>query len=345
MATIEFIPVDENQRWDSIVTGFPNYDVYYLNGYVRGFQLHGDGEPFLLYYHTKALRAIYVFMRRHTAIDGLYDAITPYGYGGVLFDGDTTEDNLRDFYSDYVTAMRGMHVVCNFVRYHPVLRNADPMRSLSTVVDLGETIVMELQSEEVIWDNITSKHRNMIRKASKNGVSIHHAKDPALFENFRQIYNATMDSDEADEYYYFKPEFYESIQRDLLGHCEMFYAVCDEKIVAMSIMLFANGRLNYHLSGSDYEYRRVAPSNLLLYEAALWGCHQGMKTFHLGGGVGSGQDGLYKFKAGFNRNSDCRFSIGKEIFDQKGYDQLVEVCRQARDDFDPNSTFFPVYRQ
>lgn len=154
-----------------------------------------------------------------------------------------------------------------------------------------------------------------------------------------------MDSDDADEYYYFKPEFYETIHRDLSQHYEMFYAVCDEKIVAMSIMLFANGRLNYHLSGSDYEYRRVASSNLLLYEAALWGCRQGMKTFHLGGGVGSGQGGLYKFKAGFNRNSDCRFSIGKEIFDQKGYDQLVEVCRQARDDFDPNSTFFPVYRQ
>lgn len=49
-----------------------------------------------------------------------------------------------------------------------------------------------------------------------------------------QIYNATMDSDEADEYYYFKPEFYESIQRDLSEHYEMFYAVCDEKIIAMS---------------------------------------------------------------------------------------------------------------
>ena len=52
----------------------------------------------------------------------------------------------------------------------------------------------------------------------------------------------------------------------------------------------------------------------------------------MGGGVGSGYDGLYEFKVGFNRNSDCRFSTGREIFDQEAYDQLVEVCRQARDD-------------
>lgn len=65
----------------------------------------------------------------------------------------------------------------------------------------------------------------------------------------------------------------------------------------------------------------------------------------MGGGVGSGYDGLYEFKVGFNRNSDCRFSIGKEIFDQEAYDQLVEVARKTRADFDPNSTFFPIYRQ
>ena len=77
-------------------------------------------------------------------------------------------------------------------------------------------------------------------------------------------------------------------------------------------MLYGNKQMHYHLSGSLIEYRNLAPSNLLLYKAALWGCEQGFKTFHLGGGVGSGEDGLYKFKAAFNRNSNYQFSIGKE---------------------------------
>ena len=92
------------------------------------------------------------------------------------------------------------------------------------------------------------------------------------------------------------------------------------------------------------EYRNLAPSNLLLYKAALWGCEQGYKTFHLGGGVGSGEDNLYKFKAAFNRNSDYQFSIGKQIFDHEKYNQLIEE-RASRDiHFNRESNYFPVYR-
>ena len=95
-----------------------------------------------------------------------------------------------------------------------------------------------------------------------------------------------MDKDNAEEYYYFEEEFYKSIHEDLSGHYEMFYAVYEGQIIAMSIILFANRQMHYHLSGSMIEYRNLAPSNLLLYEAALWGCKQGYRTFHLGGGVG-----------------------------------------------------------
>ena len=124
----------------------------------------------------------------------------------------------------------------------------------------------------------------------------------------------------------------------------MFWAEYDGKIIAMSIMIFANGRLNYHLSGSDIEYRNLAPSNLLLYKAALWGCEKGMKTFHLGGGVGSGEDNLFKFKIAFNRFSDYQFSIAKHIFDKEIYDRLVEERASRDSEFNRESRFFPVYR-
>ena len=102
--------------------------------------------------------------------------------------------------------------------------------------------------------------------------------------------------------------------------------------------------MHYHLSGSLLEYRHLAPSNLLLYKAALWGCEQGFKTFHLGGGVGSGADSLYKFKAAFNKMSDYQFSIGKQVFDQERYDELVKICKDSDPNFDETSHFFPLYR-
>lgn len=341
---IQIIDITDRKRWDDIVCSFSNHDVYYLSGYVRAFEIHGDGTPQLLYYEQDGLRAIYVYMKRETAIEGWFDSITPYGYGGVLFEGDTSETNLKTFWNAYVQKMKEESIVCNFVRYHPVLANAVPMKEVSEVIDLGKTVAFHLDSPEVIWQNIVPKNRNMIRKAEKNGIEIHHAADMALFKDFVQIYNATMDKDHAEEYYYFGDEFYKSIHEDLNGHYEMFYATYEGKIIAMSIMLFANKQMHYHLSGSVLEYRNLAPSNLLLYKAALWGCEHGYKTLHLGGGVGSGEDNLYKFKAAFNRESDYQFSIAKMIFDLEKYDALVAE-RAARDTmFNKESKFFPIYR-
>ena len=336
--------INEAVLWDEIVKSFAQYDVYYLSGYVRAFIINGDGEPQLLYYEGDGLRAIYVYMKRKTAIEGYYDSITPYGYGGVLFEGDMTDENKGAFWREYLKVMEQEHIVDNFVRYHPVLKNAEPMKSISNVIDLGKTIALDLTSPGAIWDNIISKNRNMIRKAEKNGIEIRHGKDLALFEDFRRIYNATMEKDNAEEYYFFGEKFYESIHNDLHDNYEIFYAVLDGEIIAMSIMLFANNQIHYHLSGSMIEYRNLAPSNLLLYKAALWGCEQGFKTFHLGGGVGSGEDNLYKFKAAFNRKSDYQFSIGKQVFDQEMYDELVALRASQDAEFDKERKYFPLYR-
>lgn len=341
---IQIFDMTQRKEWDEVVRSFAEYDVYYLSGYVRAFEIHGDGEPQLLYYEANGLRAIYVYFKRTTAIEGIFDSITPYGYGGVLFEGDMQEENLKAFWTAYMEKMKELNIVDNFVRYHPVLANAVPMKEVSEVIDLGKTVAFHLDSPEVIWENIIPKNRNMIRKAEKNGIEIHHAHDMSLFADFIRIYNATMDKDNAEEYYYFGEEFYKSIHEDLDGNYEMFYATLDGQIIAMSIMLFANKQMHYHLSGSMMEYRNLAPSNLLLYKAAVWGCEQGYKTFHLGGGVGSGEDNLYKFKAAFNRKSDYQFSIAKMVFDHEKYDALVEE-RAARDlEFNRESKFFPLYR-
>lgn len=341
---VSILDLSQAAEWDRLVRSFIKYDIYYLSGYVKAFYLHGDGDPFLMYYSSPELRAIYVYMRRPTAIEGVYDSVSPYGYGGVLFEGNTSEENLQVFWTEYVGMMQQKGIVDNFVRYHPVIGNADSLRGISSVIDIGKTIAIDLSSEKIIFENLTSKNRGKIRKAQKNGVEIRHGRDPELFEQFKEIYRVTMDADDATAYYYFKDDFYRSICQDLADHYEMFYAVFEEKIIAMAIMLFANGRMHYHLSGSLIEYRTLAPTNLLLYEAALWGLSQDFKTLHLGGGLGASDDSLYKFKEGFNRNNSQVFSIGKEIFDESKYGELVALRKSTDPDFDETSRFFPLYR-
>lgn len=341
---IQIYNIGDSSKWDEIVTSFADYDVYYLSGYARSFYVHGDGEPQLLYYTSETLRAIYVYMKRKTALDGVYDSITPYGYGGVLFDGEATEANLSAFQDEFLQKMQSENIISDFVRYHPVLGNAVCMKSISQVIDLGNTIAMDLTSPEVIWENITSKNRNTIRKAQKNNIQIHHTDDYSILQSFISIYNHTMDRDNADEYYYFKEDFYKAIFDHLKGNFQLFYATLDDKIIAASLIIYANKQVHYHLSGSLTEYRHLAPTNLLLYQVALWGCENGFQTLHLGGGFGSGNDNLYKFKAAFNRNSALQFSIGKQIFNQNLYDKLVDLRVQQNPAFNLESKYFPLYR-
>jgi hypothetical protein len=348
---IELIPITQSDKWDRIVCSFADYDVYYLSGYTKAFQLHDDGEPLLVYYTSDNARGICVFMRKDISklsifnnlpFGTYFDLASPYGYGGFLFEGAINKDeNFNNVYSEF---LKEKGIVSEFVRYHPLLQNVENMRNFSTITDLNKTIHIDLSSEETVWNNIISKNKNVIRKAQKSGVVIKYGKDWALFQKFIALYNNTMKRDNAIDYYFFKENFYRSLCNDLKDNCEIFYAVLDDKIISASIILFANGKMHYHFSGSDAEYRHLAPTNLLLYEAALWGYRNGFKTFHLGGGVGSTEDNLFKFKQAFNRNSGNQFSIGKRILNGKVYNELVKIRQEKEVNFDENSTFFPLYR-
>lgn len=353
---ITVITFDQKAEWNSIVVSFKNHDIYYSRGYVDAFKLHGDGDPILIYYESSALRGIYVAMMRDLSLlpwtigkiqpNQWYDLTTPYGYGGWIFEGDTGIEQLHIFYDEYKVFMREHNFVSNFVRYSPVLNNSCYLRQMSRIIDLGKTISINLDSEDVVWNNIKSKNRNMIRKAIKNGVTIEHCKPTSdLMSIFKQIYDETMRFDNAINYYYFGDLFYQSIIDNLSDNTEVFYALHEGSIIAISIILYCNAQMHYHLSGTKSEFRALAPTNLLLYEASLWGIKMGLKTFHLGGGVGSGEDNLYKFKAAFNRNSNCQFSVGQEVFNVEMYNSLVKWRTQDDTAFDYSSSFFPIYRQ
>ncbi|WP_455591221.1 lipid II:glycine glycyltransferase FemX [Bacteroides sp.] len=354
MTYFKVIGIDEDILWDRIIRTFPDYEVYYLSGYMKPFQVHGDGMPVLYYYERESLRAVYVAFKRdirkfsvfkNYLEDGeCFDLISPYGYGGMLFDGELSENNLLMFRQDYILFLRQENIISNFVRYYPLNKNLSKLCTLFPVTELGKTVSMALDTKDLVWNNISSKNRNMIRKAQKNGVKIGYGKGIELLNIFMEIYNATMDNDNATSYYYFTIPFYQSINQNLHENYEIFYAEYQGTIIAMSMIIYANNKMHYHLSGSLKEYRSIAPTNLLLYEAACWGCEQGFISFHLGGGLGAAEDSLYKFKQAFNRNSQLKFSIGKEIINPILYDKLVELRKKNDIDFDGASNFFPLYR-
>lgn len=352
---IQEISIDNPEEWDSITGRFKNGDIYWQSGYVKAFQFHGDGEPQLIYFERKnsPLKAINVVMKRDISSDislreivapnRYFDYATPYGYGGWLIENPLKED-ISSLFEEYEYYCQKNNVISEFIRFHPLVKNYESVVPYYEVIPLGKVVAVDLSSPEIIWNNFTSKNRNMVRKALKNGVKIYQDRSQEIYEVFRKIYNQTMDRDHARKYYYFEPEFYESVLKDLSSHAQVFYAqISDGTIIAASIMLTDNGRMNYHLSGSLKEYSQFAPTNLLLYKAALWGSENGCKTLLLGGGVGSGEDNLFKFKRAFYKGDLEQFYIGRRIFNAEVYQKLFDI-RKKTSPMIEQTTFFPAYR-
>ena len=344
---LEVLNLNEAVRWDAIVSSFKDYDVYYLSGYNKGFMIHGDGEPLLFSYYDDNIRAINVVFKRDISNceyfenklekNRYFDLSSPYGYGGWIIEGEGSLDSL---FGEYKSWCADNGIISEVIRFHPVIANQERVREYYDVMDLGNTVCIDISNKDDIWTNFSAKNRNVIRKAINNNVTIHHELSKSKMAEFVKVYNTTMDRDNADSYYYFKEEFYDSIINDLGNNTDIYYALYENKIIASSIILKAGNKLSYHLSGSLKEYGSLAATNLLLYTVACDGCDSGYKTFHLGGGVGSREDSLYKFKKAFYKYDGRQYSIGRMVFDEDKYNYLVKF----REGEKGRANFFPLYR-
>ena len=135
--------LEQSEHWDAVVRSFKDYDVYWLSGYVKAFQIHGDGEPLLFHYEENETRGINVVMKRDVAKDerfkGLidegqyFDFATPYGYGGWIIEG----ENVEGLFESYNVWLERNGIISEFVRFHPMLKNHEKCKDFYEVIQLG----------------------------------------------------------------------------------------------------------------------------------------------------------------------------------------------------------------
>ncbi len=350
---LKVLGLGEEEQWLSTVKEFENHDVYYLPQYTKAFRLHGDGEPLLFFYESPDTRAVNVVMKRDIAaalpFSGVlsdktyFDLSTPYGYGGFLIEGDRSEAAVKKLDEAYCEYCRQNGIVSEFVRFHPLLKNYGCLTPMYEIVEMGKTIFLDLSSPGVIDGNIRPQTHNRIRKAQRDCVGVSSGNSPEIFTLFSEMYNETMSRNQAKPYYFFSHEFFDSIRRDMPDNAVIFYALCCGHVAAMELVIYGNHKMHSHLQASKKDYQHLSPVPLLLYTEALWGCENGIREFHLGGGLGSADDNIYQFKSNFNRNADTRFHAGRKIFDRDKYDRLLQLRNQTLAAAE-RPGFFPEYR-
>lgn len=351
---IELIRWDEKEKWNAIVNTFDNADTYFSCQYAVSFMENEDGDPYLLHYVSDAVQLCYPVIEKDISnfsvfknnlpVGQYFDWNTPYGYGGPIANVEQlSEEEQKQFKKELYELALKRNVVSQFIRFHPMLQNQAICSSAIENLYIKDTIYVNLDTGDDLMVQMDTKNRNLIRKAIKHSVVIEHDSGEHI-EQFMKIYAETMDRDNARQFYYFPKSYYDFMKTNMSDETEYFYAYKDGKMIAASIFFYNKKYMHYHLSGSLTDSRTFAPTNLLLYSAANWGRDKGIKALHLGGGVGI-EDGLFHFKKQFNKNGRIGFYIGRNIFMQDRYQELLQRRHEINPEFDMNNTYYIQYRK
>lgn len=338
--------LEESEKWDEIVKGIANYDVFYLSDYLKVFKLQGNGEPVLIVYSNGDDYAINAVFRRDIADDKhfqgklehgkYYDLSSPYGYGGFM--GNVSDkQNLMNEWNQYCVE-KGY--VCEFVRFNLF---SEYYTYFDGIVEThSHNVVRSLElSLDDMWMDFKQKVRKNVKKANKHELEIVHDSNGKYLDDFLRIYYGTMDRTEAKEDFYFTKEFFEMLNR-MKDNVMYFHVRYKGIIISTELVIYGAENCYSYLGGTDREYFDMRPNDFLKYEIIKWAIGKGLKNFVLGGGYGS-DDGIFQYKTCLAPNGIVDFYIGKKIFDEEVYQKLVDIrCKEKM--FDRDSSYFPVYR-
>ncbi|MHB1035285.1 MAG: GNAT family N-acetyltransferase [Pirellulales bacterium] len=332
------------------------HDLYHLPTYVQLTARQDSGRP-LAFLAEEGDNLFFVpLIVRPIAASGradrnLFDAITPYGYSTPLVRSRANGPPDAGFLARAIDSLaRGLAeqgVVSVFFRLHPTL--AVPLSSLESrgcVVEHGETVLLDLSlSDAELWRQTRSGHRNEINRARKRGYEV--LMDEAFGElaAFEEIYAQTMRRVGADAFYFFSRDYFEEIKRNLRDVLHLCVVRIGQSVACAGLFSEVCGIVQYHLSGTRDEFVREYPTKIMLDCVRHWAKDRGNRVFHLGGGLGSGQDSLFAFKAGF---SDLRapFRTWRLVTDEEAYARLTRQWEAAaKTPADSYAGFFPAYRK
>jgi hypothetical protein len=192
--------------------------------------------------------------------------------------------------------------------------------------------------------------RTRTRKAIKNGftgaVKEATAQDLGPGGAFRSLYEQTMQRLDAASQYFFTDRYYGELL-DGLGPNLLIAEVRDGAgtVVSAALLLRDGERLHYHLAGSSVEGMRMGSNNLMMWTATNYAAEQGLRQFHLGGGL-TPRDDLFRFKSKFG-GREVRYGVSGLIVDnelcQDRLQDRAEACGTTTDAL-VASNFFPPYR-
>ena len=320
-------------------------DIYYNRYYPPLYEKMEDGRAVIIRVENEFGTIVSPVILRKIPIETpcpYCDLITPYGYGGPIITklcGD--KDRLIDSYEKAMCHfVSDNHVVSEFVRFHPVLGNAQDFKRIYEPVWDRKTVGTNVR--DFTWEEEFSKGAlKYIKRAQRAGIVSEVIRHPTEISDFKEIYYSTMDRDQADAYYYFDDAYFDYCLNKMGENVLYVKVLLNGKTIAAGFYFVCGDILQCHLSGTLSEYLNLSPAYITKLATAEWAQENGIKYIHYGGGTTRDENNsLYQFKKKFGKHTEFDFFIGRKIWNQEAYCMLCEKIG-----VDKETDFFPAYRK
>lgn len=255
--------------------------------------------------------------------DGYFDLETAYGYGGFVINTDDKEFILNAV-SQYQKKCFDENIIAEFIRFHPF--NEFPIK-YQELFDMNiydrDVVYVDLElSKEERWNSYSSKTRNILRKCEKELIF----EQSTNINKFVELYEQTMNKNNAGEFYYFSKNYYEQLLKNI--SIDLYAVKKDEQVISSAFFMQSDEFVHYHLSANDYNMRQYNANYFILDQMFELAKKNNKKYFYLGGGTTSLKDDLLlKFKQKFSKLTKPFYISGK-IYDKEIYDKYVKLWEE-----------------
>jgi hypothetical protein len=272
-------------------------------------------------------------------IHNLTDATSVYGYAGPVCTSLHPDDALiQKFRTGLGEFFRSRSCVALFSRLHPMFLQSSLCESIGNVVQLGETVSIDLTLTQT--ERRSHYRKNVIRSLRRGKGRLEFYVDESwdMLPHFISIYEETMHRVEAGPEYFFDHDYYLALRTIFGPAAYLLFCLEKDTPIGAAIFVGTDEIVQYHFGGSASNRLSVSPMSFLFDGASS--LFQGRyKHLHLGGGVGGRPDSLFHFKAGFSLKRHP-FFVWRWIVSEPAYEA---ACLTAGAGFDA-SGFFPAYR-
>ena len=179
----------------------------------------------------------------------------------------------------------------------------------SVVAPAGNYIVDLTLSEEELWSNVHSKHRNSIRRGEKANLKIR-IGGAELLSDYVPISTETYSRSSKTTPGF---EYYNNLMKSLDNNICIFMSYKDGQPQSGG-MFYYNKQMAYYLHGASIGRPEPGSTNYLLWKAMLYFKEKGVKQFsfvgyHYDPEAGSKLDGIQRFKERFGGQLEQCFNF------------------------------------